>query len=70
MIQQPPDKYSMTDQAHLRREIERLDQENLKRFRDIEVGSTGQTRLVFTDTTTGTRYKLTVAAGVLTLTAV
>lgn len=61
-----PAAYSQTDQAQMRREIERMDAENWKRLKDVDFAST---RPVLTDTVTGTRYKLTVVSGTLTVTA-
>lgn len=69
---QPPSlEYNISDQAQFRHEAARLDAENLKRQRDIEIGDrSGVSRLIVTDTVTGTRYKITVVSGALTLTAV
>ena len=63
----PTEKYSIGDQAQLRREVERMDNENWKRLKDIDLG---QTRLIITDAATGTRYRLVVTAGVLSAVAV
>lgn len=60
-----PQKYDPTDQALMRGEIERIDGQNHKKTKDIEVGS-GK-RVIFTDTVTGKRYPLVVTNGVLTL---
>lgn len=63
----PAKQYDSGDQARMRGAIEQADAKNHKNDRDIEVGS-GK-RVILTDTTNGHRYALTVAAGVLTLTA-
>lgn len=62
-----PSQYDRGDQATMRGALERADQQNHKRGQDIEVGN--GCRLIFTDTATKARYALTVASGVLTLTA-
>lgn len=67
-LQQAPGQYSKTSEQEFRNEMERRDGEAHKRGRDIEVGD--GVRVILTDTVTKTRYGLTVASGVLTLTAV
>lgn len=60
-----PSQYSQTDQASTRRLI----QEELRRCVKTDEQLT-PVRLVLIDTVTGTNYELTVASGVLTVTAV
>lgn len=60
-----PSQYSKADQASLRR----LLQEELRRCVKTDEQLT-PVRLVLIDTVTGTNYELTVASGVLTVTAV
>lgn len=61
----PPKNYDALDQSITRGEIERLDGQNHKKGRDIEVGA-GK-RIIETDTVTGARYAIVVTNGVLTL---
>jgi hypothetical protein len=67
-LQQAPAQYSKGSEQEFRNEMERRDAEAHKKGRDIEVGD--GVRVILTDTVTKTRYGLTVASGVLTLTAV
>ena len=60
-----PAQYSAADQASLRRLIQEELGNCLKRNEQIT-----PVRLVLIDTVTGTNYRLTVASGALTLTAV
>ena len=60
-----PAQYSAADQASLRRLIQEELSNCLKRNEQIT-----PVRLVLIDTVTGTNYRLTVASGALTLTAV
>lgn len=61
----PPAAYSVGDQAQTRFGIEREFTRCVMRDEEYQ-----PVRLVLADTVTGTRYLVTVAAGVLTLTAV
>lgn len=62
-----PQQYSAFDQQTMRRTLDERDLEAHKKGRDIEIGKS--CRAIFTDTVTGTRYAMTVASGVVTLTA-
>lgn len=62
----PPQTYSPSDQAAMRREIQRADQQNLKRGQDVEIANG---RLIMTDIDDGLRYQVVLDAGVLTLVA-
>lgn len=63
-----PGAYSQRDQQELRNELERRDEQNHKRDGHLEVRSGAY--IILTDTDgTGARYSITVASGVLTLTA-
>lgn len=67
-LQQAPVAYSQLSEQQFRNEMETRDAETHKKGRDIEVGE--GVRVILTDTVTMTRYGLTVASGVLTLTAI
>lgn len=63
-----PTAYDQSNEVAWRQAVRDADDENHKRDTDIEVGR-GH-RLVLTDTVTGTRYALTLASGMVVLTAV
>lgn len=63
----PPTSYDPTDQTNVRVALKRADADNVKRGSDYEVGK--NVRIIMTDTVTQARYALTVASGVLTLSA-
>lgn len=57
----PSPKYDVGDQAQTRAAVEAADAQTYKRGQDIEIGATQ--RLILNDTTTGTRYRITVESG-------
>lgn len=59
----PPEKYSVAWAASLIRALVAADFKNLKSDRETP-------QQIFTDTVTGTRYKVSIASGVWTLTAI
>lgn len=65
-LQTPVEGYSRPLMIEWQRQIEAADRLNQKAGRPIEVG---QGQLILTDTVDGTRYEVTVASGVLTVTA-
>lgn len=65
-LPQPGRAYDAENEARTRRSLEEADDANQKRGSDYEVS---RGRLILTDTVTGTRYNLTIASGVVTLTA-
>lgn len=62
ILPSPPAAYDRADQAQLRDALRRADSDNLKRGRDLALGSA---RLILTDAVTGERYVVTVSGGVL-----
>lgn len=66
ILQRAPQSYSREDQDRLRTDLERVDQDNVKRGRDIEMGDG---RVILTSPN-GSRFALTVSnAGVVGTTA-
>lgn len=62
----PPGQYNQQDQQSVRGEIERADKANVKQGGTWEIDKGYP---IFKDTADGSRWKLTVVSGALTLTA-
>mgnify|MGYP001579861258 CR=1 FL=1 len=63
-----PAGYDRRDQQEARSKLEKSDAENHKRGRHIDLGGLEFYPILY-DTVTGARYSLTIASGVLTVTA-
>lgn len=62
-----PAAYNQRDQQEFRNEMNRRDDKYHKNDRHVEVGK--DRGVIWTDTVTGTRYRVTVASGAFVLTA-
>ena len=60
-----PAAYDPGDQARLRQALQKADDENLKRGRDVRLQN-GE-RLILKDTVTGNLYAVSIASGSLTV---
>ncbi|MCR6660724.1 MAG: hypothetical protein NVV72_15770 [Asticcacaulis sp.] len=66
-LPKPKKEYSQTEESQTRAQIDRMDQSNRKKGQDVEIA--GDERLIVTDSVTGDRGVIGVAAGVVTWTA-
>ncbi len=67
-LPRPRPTYDAHDEAQARTLIEQADAQNVKRGQDVEIA--GGAVLILTDTVTGGRVRVTVASGVVVVTAV
>lgn len=67
-LPRPRPVYDPQDEAQVRAAIEQADAQGFKRGQDVEIA--GGAALILTDTVTGVRVRVSVASGVVVVTAV